>query len=100
MIDPIKLMTMLKKANDFKQRIEAELKNVSVSGAAGENMISIDINGMFDVTNVFIHKDVFLHKDVHFLQDLVKSCVNDANNKVKNALMDKVKSLTNKINLF
>lgn len=100
MIDPMKLMNMLKKANDFKNKIEIELKNIKVQGKSGENIVKILMNGQFEVENVEIDEEIFKQEDGKFLEDLIKSCINDSTKKIKKALIEKIQSLTNGLSFF
>jgi DNA-binding YbaB/EbfC family protein len=100
MIDPMKLMNMLKKANDFKNKIESELKNIKAQGLAGGDIVKIDMNGQFEVENVKIDKDVFNQEDAKFLEDLLVSSINDATKKIKDSLINKVKDMANGLGFF
>lgn len=100
MFDPMKLMNMLKKANDFKSKIESELKNIKSQGTAGGDIVKINMNGQFEVEEVTINKDVFNQEDTKFLEDLIMSCVNDATKKIKQSLIDKVKDMANGLGFF
>jgi len=100
MIDPMKLMTMLKKANDFKNKIEAELRNIKIQGKSGDNIVKITMNGQFEVENVEIDEDIFKQEDCKFLEDLIKTCINDSTKKIKTTLLEKLQNLTNGLNFF
>jgi hypothetical protein len=100
MFDPIRLMNMLKKATDFKQKIEGELKNMQTTGSAGGGIVKIQMNGVFEVEKVFIDPDIFNQKDNKFLEDLIKSSVNDSTKKVKDTLIDKIKDLVGNLNFL
>merc|ERR1712100_853886 len=91
MFDPIKLMNMLKKANDLKQKVENELKNITVEGSAGGGMVKIKLNGQFCVESVIIDSDIFQQGDVKFLEDLIKSSVNESTKEIKNSIIEKIK---------
>ena len=100
MFDPIRLMNMIKKANDFKQRIDEELKNIQVQGSAGGGLVKIQMNGQFDVEKVTINSDVLLQKDNDFLEDLVKSSINNSTKKVKDTLINKIKNIANNLSFL
>jgi len=100
MFDPIKLMGMLKKANDFKKNVEEQLRKIDVLSSVGEGLVEIQMNGLFEVKQIKIDKDVFYQKDVNFLEDLIKTGTNDATEKVKNTLIERVKSVASNISFF
>jgi len=100
MFDPIKLMGMLKKANDLKKKIESELKNISVEGSAGNGMVQVKINGTLDIEKVTIDPDIFNQGDERFLEDLVKSSMNNAMTQIKETLVDKLKNMFSNLNIL
>jgi len=100
MFDPIKLMNMLKKVNNFKNNIESQLKKVKSVSSSGEGMIEIHMNGLFEVEKINIDPDIFYQKDVKFLEDLMQSCINSSTQKVKTTLIDKIKNMANNIDFF
>jgi len=100
MFDPIKLMSMLKKANDFKKKIESELKSISAEGSAGIGMVKIKINGKFEIEKIFIDQDIFNQGDEKFLEDLIKSSANNALKNIKDTLIERIKHTFNKLNVF
>ena len=53
------------------------------SAAAGGGMVSVTVNGAFDVTKIKIEKDVVDPSDIGMLEDLVMSAVNAANARMR-----------------
>jgi len=100
MFDPIKLMGMLKKANDLKKKIESELQNINVEGSAGNGMVKVTINGKFNVEKVIIDPDIFNQGDERFLEDLVKSSMNNAIAEIKDTLIEKIKNMFSNLNVL
>jgi len=100
MFDPIKLMGMLKKAQDLKQKIENDLKDTIVVGSSGGGMVKISMNGQFEINKIYIDPTIFNKGDICLLEDLIKASVNDSTKKIKDTLIDKMKNLTNNISLF
>lgn len=100
MFDPMKLMNLLKKANDFKNKVEIELKNIKVKGESGEGIVKISMNGQFEIENVNINEEIFKQEDTTFLEDLIKSCVNEATTKIKDSLITKLKEIAGGLSFF
>jgi DNA-binding YbaB/EbfC family protein len=100
MFDPLKLMSMLKKASDLKKNIELQLKKIKTVSSSGEGMVKIQMNGLFEVEKLNIDNDVFNQKDVNFLEDLIKSCTNNCTYEIKNILIDKIKNIADNINFL
>lgn len=100
MFDPIKLMNILKKANGFKQKIEHELKNIQANGSAGGEMVKVRMNGQFFIEDIIIDADIFQQGDTKFLEDLIKSSVNEASSEIKNMLIEKIKKNLENLDFF
>lgn len=100
MFDPIKLMNILRKANKFKQKIESELRSIVINESAGEGMIKIQMNGYFEIQTIVIDPDILKEQDINFLEDLIKSSINNATKEIKNVLIDKIKNIVSNISFF
>lgn len=100
MFDPIKLMNVLKKANSFKQKIDNELKNMRANGTAGGEMVKVIMNGQFFIEDITIDTDIFQQADAKFLEDLIKSSINEASSEIKNMLIEKIKSNLENLDFF
>lgn len=71
---------IMKQAKKMQERMallqqELELKTVEVSSGGG--MVSVVVNGKFELVALKIEKDVVNADDVEMLQDLVMAAVNE-----------------------
>ena len=83
------------KMGDMQEKIKA----IQVTGLAGGDMVKIDMNGQFVVTNVSISPEAVDVNDLCLLEDLILSAFSDAIIKAKEAMQQKMSELTGGINL-
>jgi hypothetical protein len=91
------IMQKAQKMQEGIKRVKAELKDIIVTGQAGNGKVKITINGEHIATNIDIDKDILNEKEQ--LQDLILIAINDANQKIKTQSKDKIKSVTGDIDL-
>lgn len=75
------------------QEAQARLKEISVTGSAGGGMVSITMNGEFQVLAVDIAREVIDPDDKSMVQDLIRAAHNDAVSKIREALQANVSSV-------
>lgn len=99
MFDIKKMMDAFKDASNMQQQIQDELKSAVVEGNAGGGMVTAKMNGTFELLDIHIESNVFQMNDPAFLQDMVKAAVNDASQKARELVAEKMKSLTGRLGL-
>ena len=99
MFDIKKMMDALKDASQLQQKLQDELKSQVVEGSAGGGMVTAKMNGQFELVDLHIETSVFEMNDPAFLKDMVKAAVNDASQKARELLAEKMKGLTGKLGL-
>lgn len=63
--------------------MQEKMKDLEVTGQAGNGLVSITMNGDGDVTKVRIKPDCVDKDDIEGLEDLIRVAFNDAKEKVK-----------------
>jgi DNA-binding YbaB/EbfC family protein len=92
MFDPKKIFEMIKNAGEIQKNMTEKLKEHKVWGEAAGGMVKIEMNGHFDVLN--LHIDESLLNDKVFLEDLLKSAINDATRQLRSSMGDYIKNFT------
>jgi DNA-binding YbaB/EbfC family protein len=92
MLDPRKILDMVKNAGEMQKNMAEMLKQRKVTGEAGGGMAKVVMNGYFEVESISLD-DSLLKEDKAFLEELVKACMNDATAQLRNSIADYVKSL-------
>jgi hypothetical protein len=70
-------MKQAKKMQERMARLQEELGTKTVEVSSGGGMVSVVVNGKFEVLSLKIEKDVVNPEDVEMLQDLVMAAVNE-----------------------
>ena len=89
-----KMGGVLKKAMEMKNRLEEmkeELKDVEVEASAGGGMVKVLMNGKSEVLKISIEPEVIDKDDAEMLETLVRAAVNDALDKTRAMMKEKMK---------
>lgn len=87
-MNPMDLLKNMGMLQEKMQEAQQKLKQISVTGSAGGGMVSITLNGEFQILNVEIAPEVVDPQDVTMLQDLVRAAHNDAAARIREQLRD------------
>ena len=91
------LMQQAQKMQQEMQRAQEELANLEVTGQSGGGMVQVTMTGKHAVRRV--HIDPSLGEDLEMLEDLVAAAVNDAVNRVAEAMQERMSGMTQGLNL-
>jgi nucleoid-associated protein EbfC len=92
-------LEMMKQAKQLQDRLQNEMANISVEGAAGGGMVVARVNGHKQLQKLTIDPEVVSREDLGMLQDLITAAVNDAIRKVDDELKQRVGSMMGGLNL-
>lgn len=95
-------MDILKNVQQLQSRMseaQSKLKEITVEGSAGGDMVRVELNGEFTVTKVTISPEAVDPQDVEMLQDLVLAAFSDASYKVRERIQQEMSSVTGGLNL-
>jgi DNA-binding YbaB/EbfC family protein len=98
-MNPFDIIKNFKHIQTSINDIQEKLKNVTVTGTAGGDMVRIDMNCSFDVLNVTISKEAVDPDDIQMLEDLVLAALTNAVNKVKEKMKEEMMPLTGGMNI-
>ena len=71
------IMKQAKKMQERMLELQEELAAKTVEATAGGGMVSVTVNGKFEVLSLKIEKEVVNPEDVEMLQDLIIAAVNE-----------------------
>lgn len=94
MKDLNKMMKQAQKMQADMMEQQSKLQATIYDGTAGGGMVTVKMNGAFEVTGLTIRKDCIDPDDPEMLQDLVKAAINDAYSKVKKEQESTMSALT------
>lgn len=99
MKDLNKLMKQAQKMQGEMMEQQNKLQSTVYEGTAGGGMVTVKINGGFEVVSIAIRKDCIDPEDPEMLQDLVKAAFNDAHKKAKSEAESAMGQLTGGLKL-
>lgn len=79
--------------------LQSKMQHVTAKGGAGGDMVTVELNGQFQVLNIHISPEAVDPSDIQLLEDLVLAAFTDAMTKVKDKLKDEMSSLTGGLNI-
>ncbi len=98
-INPFDIIKNLGNLQNKVGEIQEKLGNLSVVGSSGGGMVTVTMNGRFEVLAVGIAPEVVDPRDPEMLQDLVRSAVSDALFRIKEAIRAEMPGLAGGLNL-
>jgi len=88
------IKNMMKQAQQMQDRLQKQMAEMIVEGAAGGGMVTVTCNGHKAMRSITIDPEAVSKDDVEMLQDLVLAAINDAHRKVDEALSQQMSALT------
>jgi len=92
-------MKQAKKMQERMARLQQELETKTVEASAGGGMVSVVVNGKFEIISLKIDKDVVSPDDVEMLQDLVMAAVNEGVRKAQEMTTTEMSKITGGLNI-
>ena len=93
---------IMKQAKKIQERIasmQAELESKTVEATAGGGMVSVVVNGKFEILSLKIDKEVVNPNDVEMLQDLIVAVVNEGIRKAQEMASAEMSKITGGFNI-
>jgi len=95
-------MKILQQAQEMQgkfSKIQEELEQITVTGAAGGGMVTCEVTGTSKIKKLKIDPTVVNPADVEMLEDLIVVAISDAQNKAQEAAKSQMSQLTGGLNL-
>jgi len=92
----------MKQAKKMQERIagiQAELESKTVEATAGGGMVTVVVNGKFEILSLKIDKEVVNPEDVDMLQDLITAAVNEGIRKAQEMATAEMSKITGGFNI-
>lgn len=96
------LAHILKNASSLGERVKEIRESLAaevVTGAAGGDMIQVEVTGVGEVRRLRISSEIMARNDVELLEELIPAALNEALSKVRSLHVGKMREATGGINL-
>jgi len=82
----LNLQEMLTQARQQAEKLQEKMQQIVVDGSSGGGSVTVKMNGQKQLLGVTIEPEVVKSGDIEMLQDLVTAAVNQASQKVDEAM--------------
>ncbi|MBN1614119.1 MAG: YbaB/EbfC family nucleoid-associated protein [Deltaproteobacteria bacterium] len=93
------IMKQAKKMQERMVRLQEELGQKTVEASAGGGMVSVVVNGKFELLSLTIEREVVNPEDVDMLQDLIIAAVNEGVRKAQEMAAAEMAKITGGMNI-
>ncbi|MGZ3577818.1 MAG: YbaB/EbfC family nucleoid-associated protein [Syntrophales bacterium] len=93
------IMKQAKKMQEKIASIQAELESKTVEATAGGGMVTVVVNGKFEILSLKIDKEVVNPADVDMLEDLITAAVNEGIRKAQEMATAEMSKITGGFNI-
>lgn len=87
------LQQMMQNAQKMQAEIQQQMSEMRVEGRSGGGMVRVTLDGHKHVHAISIEPDVIKPDEREMLQDLVQAALNDAMNKIDDAMRNQLADL-------
>src|SRR3954466_14220922 len=87
------IQQMMKQAQQMQDRMQKQMAEMRIEGAAGGGMVTVVMNGAKQVLSLKIDPEAVTKDDVEMLQDLILAAINDAQRKADEAMQKQMSGM-------
>ncbi len=88
------IMKQAKKIQERMTQLQQELETKTVEASAGGGMVTVVVNGKYEIVSLRIEKEVVNSDDIEMLQDLIMAAVNEGMRKVQEMTASEMAKIT------
>lgn len=92
-MNPFEILGNAKGFQEKLQQIQTDMQEITATGSSGGGIVSVTVNGQFDLVDIHIDPVAVDPRDVPMLQDLVIAAHNAAVEKVRETAKERLGSL-------
>jgi DNA-binding YbaB/EbfC family protein len=92
-------MKQAKKIQEKIASMQAELETRTVEATAGGGMVTVVVNGKFEILSMKIEREVINPEDADMLQDLIMAAVNEGIRKAQEMASAEMSKITGGFNI-
>ncbi|MCX5844960.1 MAG: YbaB/EbfC family nucleoid-associated protein [Deltaproteobacteria bacterium] len=93
------IMKQAKKIQEKMASMQAELESKTIEATAGGGMVTVVVNGKFEILSLKIDKEVVNPEDLDMLQDLIIAAVNEGVRKAQEMASAEMSKITGGFNI-
>lgn len=98
-MNPFELLKNTAALKQEAEKLQEELKNITAEGSSGGRMVTVKLNGRFEMLSIHLDPLCVDNRDVKMLEDLIIAAQHDAISKVQEQLKERSASMLGGMNL-
>lgn len=98
-MNPFELLKNTQAIKEKTEQLKEELENLTAEGSSGGRMVTITLNGKFEMINIKLDPICVDNRDVKMLEDLIISAHKNACDNIQEKIKEKSSSLLDGIDL-
>jgi len=93
-MNPAKLLRQVQKIQADVERVQTEAEKEVITVTAGGGAVEVTITGGMEIRSITLQPEVVDPEDVEMLQDLIMAAVNEAIQKARDLMAERMSSIT------
>ncbi len=93
------IMKQAQKMQKKMEEMQEEAANMQYEASSGGGMVTVKVNGKYELLSIDIEKDVVNAEDIDMLQDLIIAAVNEGMKKAQTSMQERMQSITGGLGL-
>ena len=98
-MNPFEFLKNTSVLKEQSEKIKAELEELTAEGSSGGRMVSVTLNGHFDMLEIKLDPICVDNRDVQMLEDLIVAAHNNAMENIQAKIKEKTSSLLGGLDL-
>lgn len=99
MMNPFELLKNSGAIKEQAEKLQAEMAALTAEGSAGGRMVTVKLNGKFEMQEIHLDPLCVDNRDVKMLEDLIVAAHRDASTKIQELIKEKSMSMLGGLNL-
>lgn len=98
-MNPFEILKNSSALKEQAEKLQQEMSEITAEGSSGGRMVTITINGKFEIQEIHLDPLCVDNRDVKMLEDLIVAAHRDAMTKVQEKIKEKSSSILGGLNL-
>ena len=98
-MNPFELLKNTQAIKEQSEKLQAELASLTAEGSSGGRMVTVTLNGKFEMQNIKLDPICVDNRDVKMLEDLIAAAHNNAMENIQEQIKAKSSSLLGGLDL-
>ena len=98
-MNPFELLKNTQTIKEQSEKLQAELASLTAKGSSGGRMVTVTLNGKFEMQNIKLDPICVDNRDVKMLEDLIVAAHNNAMENIQEQIKAKSSSLLGGLDL-